>query len=74
MRFVCGELFTENQWVEKAGGEGGRGRRKKSFVCMHSRNCIMDIIMINIILNSCRGGDVSKSPPSDGDFFWLALV
>ena len=42
-------------------------------VCMHSRNCIIDIILIIIILISCSRGDVSKSP-DDGDFFRLVLV
>ena len=52
---------------------GGRGGRNKSFVCMRSRNCIIDIIIIIIILISCSGRDVSKLP-GDGDFFWLVLV
>ena len=52
---------------------GGGGGRNKSFVCMRSRNCIIYIIIINIILISCSGRDVSKLP-GDGDFFWLVLV
>ena len=62
MRFVCGEPSAENQWAEMDGG-----RRNKSFVCMHSRNCIIDIII------SYRGGAVSKSP-GHGDFFRLVLM
>ena len=54
--------------------EAGGGGRNKSFVCMRSRNCIIDIIIIIIIiLISCSGRDVSKLP-GDGDFFWLVLV
>ena len=52
---------------------GGGGGRNKSFVCMRSINCIIDIIIIIIILISCSGRDVSKLP-GDGDFFWLVLV
>ena len=33
----------------------------------------IDTIIIIIILISCSGGDVAKSP-SDGDFFRLVLV
>ena len=66
MRFVCGEPSVEHQWR----GDGGGG--DKSFVCMRSRNCIIGIIII-IILISCSGRDVSKLP-GDGDFFWLVLV
>ena len=54
-------------------GGGRGGGRNKSFVCMRSRNCIIDIIIIIIILISCSGRDVSKLP-GDGDFFWLVLV
>ena len=70
MRFVCGEPSVEHQWRREGGGGGGRN---KSFVCMRSRNCIIDIIIIIIILISCSGRDVSKLP-GDGDFFWLVLV
>ena len=55
------------------GGDGRGGRGNKSFVCMHSRNCIIDIMIIIIILISYRGGAVSKSP-GHGDFFRLVLV
>ena len=68
MRFVCGEPSVEHQWRREGGGGG-----KKSFGCMGSRNCIIDIIIIIIILISCSGRDVSKLP-GDGDFFWLVLV
>ena len=51
----------------------GVGRRNRSFMCMCSRNCIIDIIIIIIICISCCGGDASKSP-GDGNFFWLLLV
>ena len=59
-------LKTNGEW------EGGGGRRK-SFVCMGSRNRIIDIFIIIIILINCSGGDISKSPV-DGDFFRLVLV
>ena len=55
------------------GRGGGRGGRRKSFVCMGSRNRIIDIFIIIIILINCSGGDISKSPV-DGDFFRLVLV
>ena len=51
--------------------------RNKSFVCMRSRNCIIDIINrhydIIIILISSTVGDVSKLP-GDGDLFQLVLL
>ena len=48
-------------------------RRNKSIECMHSRNCVIDMIIIIIIRISCSGGDVSKSL-GHGDFFRLVLV
>ena len=65
-------LKTNGEW-EGGGGAGGKGGRRKSFVCMGSRNRIIDIFIIIIILINCSGGDISKSPV-DGDFFRLVLV
>ena len=68
VRFICGDSSVENQSGE---------REKKSFVCMRSRTCIIDIIIdfmvIIIILISSSLVDVSKLP-SDGDFLRLVLL
>ena len=55
------------------GGGGGGETKNKSFLCMRSRNCIIDIMIIIITLISSSVGDFSKSP-GDGDFFRLVLV
>ena len=59
-------------------GEGGVGERKKSFVCMQGRSCIINIInkhkhCNHYVISSSDVGDVSKSP-GDGDFCRLVLV
>ena len=68
VRLVCCDTSVQNR----------RGRRKKSFVCMQGRSCIINIINKRKHCNHCfisgsDVGDVSKSP-GDGDFFRLVLV
>ena len=74
VRLVCGDTSVKNQCREK----GGVGERKKSFVCMQGRSCIINIInkhkhCNHYVISSNDVGDVSKSP-GDGDFCRLVLV
>ena len=68
VRLVCCDTSVQNR----------RGRRKKSFVCMQGRSCIINIInkhkhCNHYVISSNDVGDVSKSP-GDGGFCRLVLV
>ena len=69
--YVCGPVVSTAESNSRR-FSSFTGRAEYQFVCMRSRNCIIGIIII-IILISCSGRDVSKLP-GDGDFFWLVLV